>query len=183
MTREVRQRIRPVPQPEVDRGSEPDAAGAEGGDKVGYKNPPRGSQFKPGQSGNPKGRPPGSKNLKTLIERELNQKVTVREGSRSRQLTKREVLVKQLVKKALEGDHRAQQTLLKVNQEQAASHRSANDNAPPADAPLDQDDRAILDVFAAMIKDSAAQQSPTGTSGRNRAAHGPAADVGGEEEA
>ena len=33
---------------------------------VGWGKPPRHTRFKKGQSGNPKGRPPGSKNMNTL---------------------------------------------------------------------------------------------------------------------
>lgn len=176
----ARERIRPVPPPEADRGGAPDPAGAPGDDSGGYKNPPRHSQFKPGQSGNPKGRPAGSKNFNTLIERELDKKVTIREGGRTVRLTKREVLVKQLVKKGIEGDHRAQQTLLKLDQELATSQRSANDNAPPPDAALDPDDRVILDEFVAMIKHSAAQEAAIGTDRKN-AARGPATDFADEE--
>jgi hypothetical protein len=121
--------------------------------EVGYKKPPKDTRFQPGHSGNPKGRPAGSKSLRTLIDRELGTKVTAREGGRVVALTKRELLVKQLIKRAIEGDHRAQQTLLKFDQEPATSGRAANDDAPLADAPLEPDDRAILDAFVAMLKE------------------------------
>jgi hypothetical protein len=68
-------------------------------------------------------------------------------------LTKRELLAKQLIKKAIEGDPRAQQTLLKFDQELPTSGRAANDDEHLADAPLEPDDRAILEAFAAMLKE------------------------------
>src|SRR5262249_2514390 len=44
---------------------------------VGYGNPPQATQFKPGQSGNPGGRPKGSKNFASLIESELNKRIDI----------------------------------------------------------------------------------------------------------
>ena len=40
--------------------------------EVGYRRPPRHSRFKPGQSGNPRGRPNRSKNINTLMQEELD---------------------------------------------------------------------------------------------------------------
>ena len=51
--------------------------------QVGYGNPPKGSRFKKGQSGNRRGRPKGSKNLKTDLTEELQTEIKVREGPRA----------------------------------------------------------------------------------------------------
>jgi hypothetical protein len=45
---------------------------------VGYGKPPPHTQFQKGVSGNPRGRPKGSKNLKTLARKVMNTKVTLR---------------------------------------------------------------------------------------------------------
>ena len=66
-------------------------------DGVGYSKPPRHSRFVKGQSGNPRGRPPGAKNLKTLLNKALNERVTVTEHGGRRKITKREAIVTQLV--------------------------------------------------------------------------------------
>jgi len=47
------------------------------GYEVGYKKPPENTRFRRGQSGNPRGRPRGSKSWKTLVEEELNKKICV----------------------------------------------------------------------------------------------------------
>jgi Family of unknown function (DUF5681) len=51
---------------------------------IGYGKPPRHTQFKRGQSGNPKGRAKGSKNLATLIMSVLNERVIITENGRRR---------------------------------------------------------------------------------------------------
>lgn len=74
---------------------------------VGFGKPPTHSRFQKGQSGNPKGRRKGSKNLSTLMERALNERVTIKENGSQKIITKREAFLKQLVNKAASGDPRS----------------------------------------------------------------------------
>jgi len=74
---------------------------------VGYGRPPQHTRFQPGRSGNPKGRPKGSKNLNTLFAEELAQTITVTENGKRKKISKRRALAKQLVNKALSNDPKA----------------------------------------------------------------------------
>jgi hypothetical protein len=82
--------------------------------KIGYKRPPQHSQFKRGQSGNPKGRPKGTLNLETDLREELSERIAIREGERSLKVSKQRALLKSLVSKALKGDARAASLLLQL---------------------------------------------------------------------
>jgi len=81
--------------------------------EVGYKKPPKHSQFKKGQSGNPRGRPRGAKNFATLFNEALDEKVVIIENGRHRKITKREAMFKQLANRAAQGDPKATQTVLR----------------------------------------------------------------------
>ncbi len=121
---------------------------------VGYGKPPKHTRFKPGRSGNPKGRPKGSKSLLVLVGKALDEKVVVREGGRQSRLSKREVVARQLANKAVGGDHRAIQTVLKLDDTLATDVREAEAQsaaATMAGAPLDTDEQAILDEYATRI--------------------------------
>lgn len=82
------------------------------GYKVGYGKPPAHTQFKPGQSGNPRGRPKTPKNVEKLIEAELDQIVTLQEGGQSIRISKRHALIKQLVNMAIKGNTKPLQLVL-----------------------------------------------------------------------
>ena len=73
--------------------------------EVGYGRPPRGHQFKPGQSGNPKGRPKGAKSEASIWQTRLNEKIEVREGGRVRKITVREAIVLRCIDRCPEGQH------------------------------------------------------------------------------
>lgn len=81
--------------------------------EVGYKKPPRATQFKSGQSGNTAGRPRKSRNFGKLLAEELDTKILVKEHGREKTISKREAIVKHIVNSALKGDARAQQMLFK----------------------------------------------------------------------
>ena len=85
---------------------------------VGYGKPPRHTRFESGRSGNPKGRPRGAKNLKTLFIEALNETVIIAENGERRKISKRQAIVKQVVDKAAKGgDWRCTKLLLELPQE------------------------------------------------------------------
>jgi hypothetical protein len=84
----------------------------EGDYEVGYGKTPRHSRFVKGQSGNPRGRPPGAKNMKTLLNKALGEVVVVTENGGRRKLSKREAIVTQLVNRSAKADFKAIQILL-----------------------------------------------------------------------
>ncbi len=91
------------------KGTIPDAAAGQkptsrGDYPVGYRKPPRHTQFKPGQSGHPPGRPKHAKNFATALDQELRATVRVTEEGRRRKLSKQELLAKRLVEKGVELD-------------------------------------------------------------------------------
>ncbi len=63
------------------------------GEKVGYGQPPRHSQFKPGVSGNPKGRPKGTKNVMTIVHEIGSERVKFKHGDQDKEMTMIEALV------------------------------------------------------------------------------------------
>ena len=84
----------------------------EGDYEVGYGKPPRHTRFVKGQSGNPRGRPPGAKSFTTLLDEALNERVLVAENGGRRKVSKRQAIVTQLVNRAATADFRAMKMLL-----------------------------------------------------------------------
>jgi hypothetical protein len=85
--------------------------------EVGYGKPPRDTRFKRGQSGNPRGRPPGAKNLSTLLNEALNELVVVTENGGRKRISKRRAAFKQLVNDAAKGEWRALKLLVDILQD------------------------------------------------------------------
>lgn len=99
--------------------------------KVGYGKPPVEHQFKPGDRGNPKGRPKGSINLATRLKRAARAKVTVTINGRRITIDKIDAALTQLMNQAASGDLRAIE--VSITQLERAERRD-DASAPPVDA-------------------------------------------------
>lgn len=86
---------------------------------VGYRNPPRQTRFRKGQSGNPRGRRKGS-GVRSAAEKVLDRKVTATVDGQRRKVPITEALVLQLAQRALAGDLRATRDFLKIADQMAA---------------------------------------------------------------
>ncbi len=115
-------------------------------DSVGYGSPPKHTQFKPGQSGNPKGRPRGTKNLKTDLEEELGEMIVVREGGNPKTVSKQRAMVKSLTAKAVHGDARAMVIAFDL-----MCRLLHADEAEDTARGLSPDDKAILKAYAERL--------------------------------
>lgn len=85
--------------------------------EVGYCRPPAHSQFKPGHSGNPSGRPKRNAapdELGLLLSAALQKEMQIQEGGRSRKTIKADVIVTQLVNQAVKGDRKAIEMVFKL---------------------------------------------------------------------
>ena len=115
----------PTPLAVLGAGSLPEGRGET--EKVGHCRPPRATRFRPGQSGNPRGRPKSARGLAALVAEALGERVEAKENGRRRRITKLEAAVKQLVNRAAKGDQRATQFVFSLLHE--------DHGGPATDAP------------------------------------------------
>lgn len=96
-------------------------------DKGGYGKPPKNKQFKKGQSGNPKGRPKGSKNKRTiddiilsplgdLISQEVRRNISIQENGETIELSCIQAIIRSITIKALKNHHPSQKFLLEITE-------------------------------------------------------------------
>jgi hypothetical protein len=122
--------------------------------EVGYARPPKKTQFKPGQSGNPKGRPKGAKNEATILKGILNRRLEIREAGRARKISVLEAMLLKFTEDALKGNTKSAVFLL---------NRYRGFDGPETEpGELDQDDRQILDDFAKRLEIQLKKEGPSG---------------------
>ena len=109
---------------------------------VGYRRPPKATQFKKGASGNPRGRPKGSRTVGALLQEILGQRIAVTENGRTRRLPALEVILRRLANDAMRSEPRSLKLLLALYDRYGES--------PEADLRLNEilaEDREILSNF------------------------------------
>ncbi|WP_170369249.1 DUF5681 domain-containing protein [Ruegeria arenilitoris] len=116
--------------------------------EVGYGKPPKHTRFKKGQSGNPKGRPKGARGLSASLKRELESKITVREGNREIRITKAEAMAKRLAASALKGDSKALLALLKLDADLFGDSEAHDTEAGLSGRPEPVDYDILRDFFS-----------------------------------
>ena len=107
--------------------------------EVGYGKPPRHTRFVKGQSGNPRGRPPGAKNMNTLLTKALNELVVVTDNGGRRMVTKREAIVTQMVNESAGANLRATKMLIDMMKDIEKKTSAERPPEPHRFAPADEE--------------------------------------------
>ncbi len=107
--------------------------------EVGYGKPPVHSQFKPGQSGNPSGRPKGAKSamnrgstvnaerLKAIVLDEAYRIIGVRDGDRLIEIPVIKAIVRSVALSAAKGDQKSQRMILELLQGVERENKALHD--------------------------------------------------------
>jgi hypothetical protein len=133
------------------------------GHKVGYGRPPLESRFKPGTSGNKKGRPKGSRNAKSIVEEVINSPVTIKENGKARKTTKLRAVIEATTLNAMKGDIRAVNALvallIRTGQLDQADNEQLMTSVP-------EEDQSIINDY--LRRQLAGSESPAAQNGEAR---------------
>jgi uncharacterized protein DUF5681 len=119
--------------------------------EVGYGRPPVEHQFKPGQSGNKRGRPKGAKNEATILNELLSRKININQNGKTRRISVLEGMFLKFAEDALRGNPKSAAFLLSRKQLIESIEQ-------PAAAALDPDEQKILDAFIQEIEEKFKKQ-------------------------
>ena len=140
-----------------------------------YQRPPRKGQFKPRQSGNTRGRPPGSKNIRTYVNEHLNKKIPIIEGGKTRKAPRAEAIAIQLVNQAAKGEPKGLAAIISLTREFDTAVGELRPNVLAR-----SEDAVVLEGIIARIRagdSTPSQDSISRSSGANASGeHNPTAD-------
>jgi hypothetical protein len=126
---------------------------SEPAERIGFCRPPVATRFKPGISGNPRGRPKGSLNVATAFTKALHEKVVINEHGKRKTVTKLEAAMKQVANKGASGDLRAVVQVVSL-----AQYAEAKQNMPGAQEPGTSElDQEVMDGILRRFVNTAEQ--------------------------
>ncbi|MCR6732645.1 MAG: DUF5681 domain-containing protein [Afipia sp.] len=111
---------------------------------VGYGKPPKANQFKPGKSGNPKGRPKGAKSEATMLVELLNRKIEIRQNGKVRKITILEGILHKLAEDSLKGNTKSAAFVL--------NRLAAIASTDSTETEVNPDDKAVLHAYLSKFR-------------------------------
>jgi hypothetical protein len=111
---------------------------------VGYGKPPRANQFKPGESGNPKGRPTGAKSEATILQDLLQHKIGLSERGKMRRITLHEAILRRIAEDCLKGNTKSAAFLL--------NRYHALTSNEPDESGLSDDEQTVLETYLKKLQ-------------------------------
>jgi hypothetical protein len=132
---------------------------------IGFGRPPKHSQFKPGKSGNPRGRPKKRASLQDIVTAVLFEKMPVRIGERTQKITSVDALIRTAMNRGLKGDHRFLTSVIAFIRMSGLCETDANASTNDIDS---TDDQAILADFLKRHGSGTESIMPTATESKNR---------------
>jgi hypothetical protein len=118
---------------------------------VGYRRPPKAAQFKKGKSGNPRGRPKGSRNIGNVLLDVTGQKIAVTENGKTRRMPALEVVLRKVVNDAMQNDPNARRLFFTLVDRYADLTETT---VAPDIGQVLAEDREILDRYLAKASDT-----------------------------
>jgi uncharacterized protein DUF5681 len=120
-----------------------------------YQRPPRKGQFKSGQSGNPHGRPKGSRNIRTYVQRLLDAPILVKEDGKTRKISRAEAIAIQYVNMAARGDPKGLAAVMSLTREYDSATGDSQSSALSR-----AEDEAVMAGIIARIRAADPAPSP-----------------------
>jgi hypothetical protein len=124
--------------------------------EVGYRRPPKATRFKGGKSGNPRGRPKGSRDIGNVLLDVTRQKIAVTENGRTRRMPALEVMLRRLTNEAVQNDQGALKLIFTLMERYAGLTETTI--APNRNEVL-AEDQEILERYLEKLSPSAAKQT------------------------